>query len=142
MRLTRMLPLLALLLAVPGRGLAQPRVEEDEERKFVEMLRREDPAEADRWTALREARGHALGELREAETQYSAAGPALRSLALPRLTQARRKYAETSLAVLDFLDARDRRALASYEAAITRIKSILDERQRTRGDLEKLRQGR
>lgn len=132
------------LLALPGSGVAQPRgeSEEEQERKFVEMLRREDPASAERWVALRDTRGQALSELREAENQYGAAGPALRTLALPRLTQARRRYAEASLAVLDFLDARDRRTITTYQDAIKRLNEILEERQRSRAELEKLRQNR
>jgi hypothetical protein len=136
--------LLVALVALPPRGLAQARGEADDEqeRKFVEVLRREDPAEAERWIQLRDVRLRAVSELREAETQYNAAGSALRTLALPRLTQARRRYAEASLAVLDFLDTRDRHTLASYEEAVTRLKGVLNERQQTRAELEKLRQGR
>ena len=142
---------LLLVLALPRPGAAQARSdgEDERERQFVEALRREDPAAAERWLALRDVRTRALAGLHEAEAGYAAAGPELRSVALPRLTQARRAYAEASLVVLDFLDARDRRtlasyqeALASYRDAITRIGEILAERQRTRADLEKLRQNR
>ena len=88
--------------------------------------------------ALRDARGRAVAELRQAEAQYAAAGAELRFIALPRLTQARRKYVETSLAVLDFLDTRDRRAVTSYQDAIKRINGFLEERQRARAELERL----
>ena len=75
------------------------------------------------------------------QARYGAAGPELRPLLLPQLKEAQRRYAESSLAVLDFLDARDRRALARYEEEIGRIKALLDEHVRTRADLEKLRRG-
>ena len=132
--------LLLALLALPRSGVAQPRGDGDDERErqFVEALRREAPADAERWVALRDARGRGAAELRQAEAQYTAAGTELRSVALPRLTQARRKYAETSLAVLDFLDTRDGRALTSYRDAIRRINGFLEERQRTRAELERL----
>jgi len=40
--------------------------------------------------------------------------------------------------VLDFLDTRDGRALTSYRDAIRRINGFLEERQRTRAELERL----
>jgi len=43
----------------------------------------------------------------------------------PQLKEAQRRYAETSLAVLDFLDARDQRALACYEEEIGPITALL-----------------
>lgn len=132
--------LLLAFLALPSSGVAQARGDGDDERErqFVEALRREDLADAERWVALRDARGRALAELRQAEAQYAAAGTELRSIALPRLTQAQRTYAETSLAVLDFLDTRDHRALTGYQDAIKRINGFLEERQQTRAELERL----
>ena len=75
------------------------------------------------------------------QARYAAVGPELRPLMLPQLKDAQRRYAETSLAVLDFLDARDRRALARYEEEIGRIRVLLEEHTRTRADLEKMRRG-
>lgn len=132
---------LAALLLLPRSGGTQgtrPEVDEAKERQFVEILRRENPEDAERWEALREARRRALSELREAENQYGAAGPVLRPLALPRLTQTQRKYAETSLAVLDFLDARDRRILANYAAATKQVNEMIEERKRTRAEYQKM----
>jgi hypothetical protein len=128
----------AALSAWPATVRAQNALEEERERQFVEVLRKEDPADADRWTALRETRRRALSEMREAENQYGAAGPVLRSLALPRLTQAQRKYAEASLAVLDFLDTRDRRILANYHNAVKQLNEVLDERKRARTEFQKM----
>lgn len=113
----------------------------ERDRAFVEALRRENPADAARYTELREARRTAIAELQKVQTRYAASGPELRPLVLPQLKDAQRRYAETSLAVLDFLDARDRRALARYEEEIGRIKAILEEHTRTRADLEKMRRG-
>jgi len=70
------------------------------EQAFVEALRREDAAVADRYVALRDARAQAIAELRKVEAQYNAAGPELRGLFVRGLVQARKKYAETSLALL------------------------------------------
>ena len=42
---------------------------------FVEALRREDPADTARYTALREARRAAIAELQKVQTRYAAAGP-------------------------------------------------------------------
>ena len=143
-RILTTLWVVAALLLFPRSGGAQGgrEVDEERERQFVETLRREDPAEAERWGVLRDARRRALSELREAENQYGAAGPVLRPLALPRLTQTQRKYAETSLAVLDFLDARDRRALTSYQEAIKQITGILEERKRARVEFQKMLEAR
>ena len=116
-----------------------PQAEEAErERGFVEALRREDPAEADRYVALSGARGQAIAELRRVEGQYAAAGPELRAAFSTSLRNAQRKYAEASLALLDFFDARERRALARYQEEIQRLGKILEDRQRTRAELQKL----
>lgn len=114
---------------------------DERDRAFVEALRREDPAGAARYTELREARRAAIAELQKVQARYAAAGLELRPVMLPRLKDAQQRYAETSLAVLDFLDARDRRVLARYEEEIGRIKALLEEHTRTRADLEKMRRG-
>lgn len=135
--------LLAILLAAPPAVMAQARGQgdDDRERTFVEALRRDDPAAAERYMALRDAREKALDELRRAEVQFGAAGRELQPVFLPRLKEARRKYAGSSLALLDFLDARDHQALASYQEAIGRITAILEERKGTRAQLEKWLRG-
>ncbi len=98
----------AILLAALLAGPAAAQTEGDEA-TFVETLRRNDPAAAERYVALRDAREKAVTT-----------------------------YAETSLALLDFLDARDREALASYQAAISRIGTLLEERKQARADLERI----
>jgi hypothetical protein len=136
--------LLAVLATSTLEGFSQERdqaADDERDRAFIEALRREDPAEAARYTELREARRAAIAEIQKVQTRYAAAGPELRPVMLPQLKDAQRRYAETSLAVLDFLDARDRRALARYEEEIGRIKALLEEHTRTRVDLEKLRRG-
>jgi hypothetical protein len=147
-RVRRALPvgavLVAVLVASTPVGFAQernPAAEDERDRPFIEALRREDPADAARYTELRDARRGAIAELQTVQMRYGAAGPELRPLLLPQLKDAQRRYAESSLAVLDFLDARDRRALARYEEEIGRIKALLEEHTRTRADLEKLRRG-
>ena len=132
--------LLSAVLAAQPAAVAQTRSAEETERErgFVEALRREDPAEADRYVALSDARAQAIADLRRAEAQYQAAGPELRSAFAAPLRRAQRKYAETSLAVLDFFDTRERRALARYQEEIQRINTLLEERQRSRAELQKL----
>jgi len=112
--------------------------ETERERQFVEALRREDPAEADRFVALNDARTQAVNELRRAEAQYNAAGPELRSAFSVSLRGAQRKYAEASLALLDFFDARERRAIVRYHEEIQRLQKSVEDRQRTRAELQKL----
>jgi hypothetical protein len=136
--------LLAVLATSTPAGVAQersPAAADERDRAFIEALRREDPADAARYTELRDAQRAAIAELQSVQTRYAAAGPDLRPVMLSQLKNAQRRYAETSLAVLDFLDARDRRALARYEEEIGRIKALLEEHTRTRADLEKLRRG-
>jgi len=126
--------------SVPS-ALAQPpenRAGDERERTFVEGLRREDPAEADRYIALRDARNQAVDQVQKAQQRYAAAGPELRPLFARELRDAQRQYAQRSLALLDFLDARERRALARYQEEIGRIKGILEERGRSRAELEKM----
>ena len=126
-------------VGVPA-GFAQgPAGEADDEREraFVEALRREDPGSADRYVALRDARRQAIAALQKAQTQYGAAGPELRPLMIRQLQDAQRRYAKSSLAVLDFLDAHDRRTLARYQDEIGRITKLLEEHARVRAELEK-----
>ena len=56
----------------------------------------------------------------------------------PKRAEARKKYAETSLALLDFYDARDRAGIVRYQEEIDRINALIEERKRTRAELEKL----
>ena len=132
--------LLAAAVMAPS-AAAQPRGGDDEaarEQAFVETLRREDATIADRYVALRDARVQALVELRKVEAQYNGAGEALRGIFVRPLRQARRKYAETSLALLDFYDARDSAGIVRYQEEIDRINALIEERTRTRAELEKL----
>ena len=130
-----------MVVAAPVGAQAQTRSADETQREqaFVEGLRREDPASADRYVGLRDARAEAIAELRRIEAQYNAAGSDLRALFSRPLVQARRKYAETSLALLDFYDERDRATVKRYQAEIERINALGEERSRARADLEKLR---
>ena len=132
--------LLAVLLATATVGGAQTRGAEETEREraIIDALRREDPADADRYVALSEARAQAIAELRRAEAQYNAAGVELRAAFSAPLRRAQRRYAETSLALLDFFDARERRAMTRYQEEIERITKVIEERQRARAELQKL----
>jgi len=111
------------------------------EASFVETLRQEDPAIAERYVTLRDARAKAIAELERARQRYSAVGPELRSVTLPELRQAQRGYAESTLALLDFLDTRDRRLLAIYQEQTTRINKALEDRARTREEMQRLLRG-
>lgn len=125
----------AALAQAPGASGAP----DDRERAFVDELRREDPGQADRYVGLRDARNEAVAEVQKAQARYGAAGPELRPVVVRQLRDAQRIYAERSLALLDFLDERARRAAAHYQEEINRINRLLEERARTRADLEKLK---
>jgi hypothetical protein len=114
--------------------------ETDDKREgaFVEALRREDPTSAEQYVALRSARAQAITELQRIQARYGAAGPELRPLFFRQLRDAERQYAKTSLALLEFLDARDRRALARYREEMDRINQLLERHARDRAELEKL----
>ena len=111
---------------------------DERERAFVEGLRREDPGEADRYVALRDARNQAIAEIQKVQARYSAAGPELRPVFVQQLRDAQRHYATSALALLDFLDGRERRVIARYQEEISRINRTLEERARSRAELEKL----
>ncbi len=108
------------------------------EKAFVEALRREDPASADRFIALRDAQQKALAELQSTESRANAVPPVLRPSFLPQLKQARQKYVESELKILDFLDERDRAIVARLEEEIGRFKRELEKRQKSRDELKKL----
>jgi len=134
----------ALLLALTATpASAQPGAPDADAREqaFVDSLRRADPAEAERYVALSAARRDAIVELERARARFAAMPPELRGGSLPQLRQAERRYAERSLAILDFLEARDRRTLARYREDIGRLERVLEEHQRLRGELEKVLRG-
>jgi len=114
---------------------------DEREQAFVEALRRENPDEATRYVALRDARNQAIDDVKKAQARYSAAGPELRPMFVQQMRDAQRVYAERSLALLDFLDARERLALRRHEEEMDRINRILDERAHSRAELEKLKRG-
>jgi len=137
--------LVAVVLAAAPGALAQKTggdgAVDERERAFVEGLRREDPGDADRYVALRDARNQAVAEVQKIQARYSAAGPEPRGVFVQQLRDAQRQYAERSLALLDFLDARERRALIRYQEEIGRINRTLNERARARAELERLLRG-
>ena len=108
------------------------------EQAFIDILRREDPASAERFIALRDAQQQALAELRHKEGQVNAMPLSLRGSFIPQLKQARRKYVESELKVLDFLDEHDRRTMLRLKEDLARLNQILEERQRSRDELKKL----
>jgi hypothetical protein len=124
----------AALAQPPGAGGSRP----DPDQSFIEGLRRENPANAERFVVLRDAREAAVADLQRATQRYNAGGAVLRSVTLPELQQARRRYAETSLALFDFLDAHDRATIARLQDSIERLNHVLDERSRSRADLDKM----
>ena len=129
----RLVALLAVLLLAPTATPAQ------DEAAIVEYMRRLGPELAERYIALRDAQAAAVAgvvALRRAAELGDGGGPALRSVSLPALRQAKRRYAETSLALLEFLDARDRQVIGRLEADIERLKRGLDDRARARAELE------
>lgn len=132
--------MIAFALTLPPGTTAQPRGEDDAEREqaYVETLRRDDPAAAARYVALRDARAQALAEMRKAEAQYNGAGPQLRAIFLRPVRDAQKKYAQTSLALLEFFDRQDQALIVRYQDEIARIRKLLEDRQRTRADIEKM----
>ena len=132
------LALVATIAAASTATHAQTRVVGEDDQAYLEALRREDPTVADRYVVLRDARAAALADMRKVETQYHAAGPQLRGIFINALLQARKKYAETSLALLDFFDERDTVNVARYREEISKINALVEDRRRTRAELEKL----
>jgi hypothetical protein len=108
------------------------------ERAFIETLRRENPASADRFIALRDAAQQALAELRRREARANAMPTGLRGPLLPGLKQAERNYVDAQFKILDFLDERDRRIIANLQEEAAQFKRALEERQRSREELKKL----
>lgn len=131
--------LLAILVA-PFVAAAEPDKSDGaaHEKAFIEALRREDPASADRFIALRDAQQNALAELQSTESRANAVPPVLRSSFLPQLKQARRRYVDSQLKILDFLDERDRGIVGRLQEEIGRFNRELEGRQKSRDELKKL----
>jgi hypothetical protein len=132
--------MLLAILASPFVAAAQPDKGDSaaREKAFIEALRREDPASADRFIALRDARQKAFAELQGTESRANAAPPVLRPSFLPQLKQARQKYVDSQLKILDFLDERDRGIVARLQEEIGRFNRELEAHQKSRDDLKKL----
>jgi hypothetical protein len=108
------------------------------EKAFIEGLQRENPASAARFIALRDAQQKALAELQSTEGRANAAPPALRPSFLPQLKQARQKYVDSQLKILDFLDERDRGIVTRLQEEIGKFNRELEGRQKSRDELKKL----
>jgi hypothetical protein len=132
--------MLLAILASPFVAAAQPDKGDSaaHEKAFIETLRREDPASADRFIVLRDARQKALAELQSTESRANAVPPVLRPSFLNQLKQARQKYVDSQLKILDFLDERDRGIVARLEEEIGRFNRELEGRQKSRDELKKL----
>jgi hypothetical protein len=139
--MSRILPgvLLLAILSAPPVAAAQDRGDDAaREKAFVETLRREDPASADRFVALRAAQMKARAEYQRAANQFNALPNDLRPAALPKIKQAERTYAEAELKILDFLDDHDRRLMKNIEADLARVKEAIEGRQKGREEIKKL----
>lgn len=127
--------LLATAVAAPVAARAQeagrPARQAEDQRAFLEALQRTDPAAYEKFVALRDARDRLFAEVLRLQGQLQAAGPELRGLVLPQLRAARRRYAESAIALIDFLDERDRSTLRE-------ITTLLEQRQQARRELEKI----
>jgi hypothetical protein len=132
--------MLPAILAAPFVAAAQPDKSDGaaHEKAFIDALRREDPASADRFIALRDAQQRALAELQSTESRANAVPPVLRSSFLPQLKQARRKYVDSQLRILDFLDECDCGIVARLQEEIGRFNRELEGRQKSRDELKKL----
>src|SRR5262249_44245262 len=130
--------LLATLVAPSVAVGQQDRGDTAREQAFIDTLRREDPASAERFIALRDAQQQALAELRRKEGQANAMPPSLQGSFIPQLKQARRKYVDSQLKILDFLDEHDRRSILRLKEDLAQLNQILEERQRSRDELKKL----
>jgi hypothetical protein len=132
--------ILLAILASPFIAAAQPDKGDSavREKAFIEALRREDPASASRFIALHDAQQKALAELQSTESRANAVPPALRPSFLPKLKQARQKYVDSQLKILDFLDERDRGIVARLQEEIGRFNRELEGRQKSRDELKKL----
>src|SRR5574342_1075990 len=132
--------MLVAILASPLVAVAQPDKGDRGagEKEFVEALRRENPASAERFIALRDAERKALAELQSTESRATAVPPVLRPSFLPQLKQARQKYVDSQLKILDFLDERDRGIVARLREEIGRLNRELDGRQKARDELTRL----
>ncbi len=132
--------ILLAILASPFIAAAQPDKGDSpaREKAFIEALRREDPASAARFIALHDAQQKALAELQSTESRANAVPPALRPSFLPKLKQARQKYVDSQLKILDFLDERARGIVARLQEEIGRFNRELEGRQKSRDELKKL----
>jgi uncharacterized small protein (DUF1192 family) len=77
-------------------------------------------------------------DLQSTESRANAVPPALRPAFLPQPKQARQKYVDSQIKILDFLDERDRGIVACLQEEIGRFNRELEARQKSRDELKKL----
>ena len=77
--------LLSIVLATADAGAQArgPARDNATESSFVESLRQEDPASAERYVTLRDARTRAIAELERAQQRYSSVGSEPESVGIP-----------------------------------------------------------
>src|ERR1700693_5477706 len=126
--------MLLAILASPFVAAAQPDKGDStaREKAFIEALRREGPASADRFIALHDAQQKALAELQSTESRANAVPPLLRPSFLPQLKQARRQYVDSQHKILDFLNEHARGIVARLQEEIGRFNRELEGRHKSR----------
>jgi hypothetical protein len=103
---------------------------------FAEALKRSDPEAHKRFVELRDARAKDLAELSRLQQEIDrASGDQLANLH-QQFKEVRKKYARSYIAYLDFLDDLDRKGIERHQAAIDRLKGVMDKRKKAREKLE------
>lgn len=104
---------------------------------FAEALKGQDPAAYETFVKLRAERDKHIEELKRIQGEIKKASSEEKIRLYQQFRIARKKYAASYLAFIDFLDDRDKQVIVRYEAAIARVKAVMERRQKARDELQK-----
>jgi glutamine synthetase adenylyltransferase len=104
---------------------------------FAEALKRSDPDAYKRFSELSEARDKNLADLKKIQAEMKTATSEEKINLYQQFRIARKKYAQSYIAFIDFLDERDKKGIEKYQEAIKRLEGVLEKRKKAREELEK-----
>ncbi len=105
---------------------------------FAERLRQTDPDAAKKFLALYDAKNRNFDEVKRVQKAVVAATGEEKNRLSQRFRTANKRYIESYLVYLDFLDDVDRKEIARHQGAIDTIKATMDRRRKGHQELEHL----
>src|SRR5438105_1557142 len=104
---------------------------------FAEALKKSDPAAYERFMSLRAERDKNLEELKKVQADLKKGSSEEKINLYQQFKIAKKKYAESYIKFIEFLDERDDQIVSNYEKTIQKIKQVKERRKKAREELER-----